>query len=187
MRKAIQSMQKLLADHDASFQDHAAKTDTLHALMREHLAKFTGLATSNHVVRGHLGNCAKILNASASAQRAAVAGHAAVHEQLHKSIHALAEQAGVAVAVGNRNATAAGADQATMHGGFDTTSAGAITPGFKASGMTADAQVRLAKSLAVPTLHSQIQKVVGVPNANQAADPFGFAQSTPVPGLDDKR
>jgi hypothetical protein len=160
MHTHLNSIKKAVNEHSEALSDYDQRSAAMHLMLGKALDGMKDKVGHSTILKGHLGNLTRCANALARAHKSMHEAVTAVHEQMHKSVDAMATQAGVKLIGTNANDFAARQDS-TSHGpAADTSSAGTVEQGFKASGMNATQLQRLDKSLGAPSLFSKVQGMV---------------------------
>lgn len=186
MKQHLRSIQKALDEHQQAFDEYNQKTSALYLMLGKSVDGLRGPVTGDSFQQGHLGAIVKLGNGLKSAHGVMAKCYAAVQDQMHKSVAAMAAKANVSLLATNANDRSD--EGSTTHGaGNDTTGPGTRSEGFKASGMSAADLDRLSKSLPGSTpmttpLAKHIQARVGRQNPNALGNPmFGKSAGLPVP------
>jgi hypothetical protein len=176
MHTHLNSLHKAIREHSEALADYNQRTSAMQLMLGKAIDGLRDKVATHTVLRGHLGNIQRCANAVTRAHKAMHEATSAVHDQMQKSVDAMATQAGVSLVGTNPNDFAA-RQGSTSHGpASDTNSSGELSHGFKAAGVTADEATRLSKSVPVSgnaVLISQVKAAVGLVNKNASSPPFG--------------
>jgi hypothetical protein len=181
VQHSLRSITKAVQAHREAADAFNTATDVMHGVLFEYAKSLSAASEGDRQIQGYIGHLGKLVKAHSAGHSAGKMAHSSFADGVDKCVKAAAGAAGVDISIGNANSS--GANNDTMHGSANVTSPGEVVQGFKASGVTADVQTRLAKS--VPTSNaapfiSGVRALTGGLNKNAYVDPCDFSKERGV-------